>query len=215
MPFGYPVSLELAGRRCLVIGGEAVRAGKVEGLLAGGADDVVVLADAPAAKLDELGEIEGVRVERRGWRDEDFDGAFLVVASATSGDGARIAAAARRHGVLVNVMDDVENCDWAAPSVVRRGELVVAIATGGSSPALARRLREHLESELGPEWAEALVVLRRVREETLPLLPDLRTRAERWSAALDLDEISALVRSGQADELERRLRDRLLRKVRA
>ncbi|MDH4112180.1 MAG: bifunctional precorrin-2 dehydrogenase/sirohydrochlorin ferrochelatase [Actinomycetota bacterium] len=210
MPFGYPVMLELAGRRCVVIGQDAVRENKVDGLLAAGADDVSVVSTDPAKRLDELEVIEGVTVERRPWRLEDLDGAFVVVASSPEpAERTVIAHEARRRGALVNVMDDVPNCDWAAPAVVRRGELVLAIATGGASPALAKKLRTQLAAEYGEEWSEVIAVLRRVRAETFSSLPDFATRARRWGDALDLDEAAALVRGGQASELSRRLRARL------
>jgi precorrin-2 dehydrogenase/sirohydrochlorin ferrochelatase len=180
MPFGYPVMLELRGRRCVVIGETAVRERKVEGLLAAGADDVVVVA--PGA-----GDVPpGVEVRRRPWEAADLDG-----------------------GALVNVMDDVANCDWAAPSVVRRGDLVFAIATGGASPALARALRIELAGSFGPEWAEIVRVLREVRDETLPELPDLRERARRWRASLDLREVGELAAEGRFEELRERLLARL------
>jgi precorrin-2 dehydrogenase/sirohydrochlorin ferrochelatase len=211
MPFGYPVMLELAGRRAVVIGGDAVREGKVEGLLAAGADDVLVVADGPVARLDELEVVDGVTVARRGWRSEDLNGAFLcVAASRDADDRAAIAREARARRVLVNVMDDIPACDWAAPALVRRGELVLAISTGGASPALAKRLRMQLAEAFGEEWSEVLAVLRAVREETLPLLPDFTTRARLWSEALDVEEAAALVRNGRADELAVRLRSRLL-----
>jgi precorrin-2 dehydrogenase/sirohydrochlorin ferrochelatase len=211
MPFGYPVMLELAGRRCVVIGSDAVREGKVEGLLAAGADDVLVVASGPVERLDELARVDGVAVERRGWRADDLDGAFLVVAASRDGDERRaIAREARSRRALVNVMDDVANCDWSAPGVVRRGELVIAIATGGASPALTKALRVQLAAEFGEEWSEVLAVLRSVREQTMPLLPDLVTRAARWAEALDLEEAASLVRHGRADELAARLRERLL-----
>jgi precorrin-2 dehydrogenase len=211
MPFAYPVSLEVAGRRCVVIGSAAVRAGKVEALVASGADDIVVLAREPAARLRELADLDGLRVEDRSWEPGDLDGAFLVIASAESPDeGAAIVREAHARGALVNVMDQVEHCDWAAPSVARRGELVLAISTGGASPALAKALRRRLGSDFGEEWAEVLAVLRRVREETNPLLPDLKVRAERWADALDLHEAPALVRAGRSEELARTLRSKLL-----
>jgi precorrin-2 dehydrogenase/sirohydrochlorin ferrochelatase len=211
MPFGYPVMLELAGRRCVVIGVDALREGKVEGLLAAGADDVAVVATGPAAHLEALDGLDGVTVSRRTWRAADLEGAFLVVAASSDADERRaIALEARARGALVNVMDDIPSCDWSAPAVVRRGKLVLAIATGGASPALARKLRERLSSEYGEEWSEVLAVLRSVREQTMPLLPDLATRARRWGEALDLDEAAALVRAGRSNELERRLRERLL-----
>jgi siroheme synthase-like protein len=145
------------------------------------------------------------------WRPADLDGAFLVVAS--SGDAAtraRVARAARARGALVNVMDDVPNCDWAAPAVVRRGELVVAIGTGGTSPAVARLVRERLETSIGPEWAEVLRIVDDVRDETIAAIPASAERARRWREALDLDEAAELVRGHRGDELRARLRGRLL-----
>lgn len=214
MPFGYPVMLELAGRRCVVIGADAVRDGKVEGLLAAAADDVLVVATGPATRLDELDCIEGLTVERRAWQTEDLNGAFLVVAaSRDAAERDAIAREARARRALVNVMDDIPNCDWSTPSIVRRGELVVSIATGGASPALAKKLRMHLSKEFGEEWSEVLAVLRSVREATMASLPDFATRARRWSEALDLEEAVELVREGRSDELEARLRLRLLRET--
>jgi siroheme synthase-like protein len=212
--FGFPLNLELRGRRCVVIGAQAVREGKVDGLIAGGADDVLVLAKAPAARLDELARVGGVRVVRRRWRPGDLDGAFLVIGhDRDPKERDAIAREARVHHALVNVIDDIPNCDWAAPATVRRGELVLAVGTGGASPALARVVRERLEAEFGAEWAEIVRVVREVREETMAALPDLAARAERWRAALDLDEAAELVRSGRSDELRARLKDRLLREV--
>jgi len=209
--FGFPVLLELAGRRCVVIGALPIREGKVEALLAGGATDVLVVAVAPAERLDGLELLEGVMVARRAWTTAHLRGAFLVIAhDPDSGERARLSQAARAAGALVNVVDDIPACDWAMPAIVRRGELLLAIGTGGASPALARKIREKLETEYGPEWAEVLRVLREVREETMPLLPDLRERSQRWRDALDPDEAAALVRSGDVDELRGRLVARLL-----
>jgi len=210
-PFGYPVNLELTGRRCVVVGELPVREGKVEGLVAGGATDVLVLAREPSGRLDELELLEGVNVRRRAWNTSDLEDAFIVIAHDPDARARNtIAHAARRAGALVNLVDDIPNCDWAAPSVVRRGELLLAIGTGGGSPALAKKLRERLANEFGPEWAEVIRVLREVREQTTPLLPDVRVRAERWRRALDPDEAATLVREGRAEELRTRLHARLL-----
>jgi siroheme synthase-like protein len=189
--FAYPVLLEVAGRRVVVIGALALAERKDVALREAGAE-VEVFANGS-------------------WRPEDLDGAFVCVASSEDpAERAAIARAARDRGVLVNVMDDVPNCDFAAPAVVRRGDLVVAIGTGGRSPALAAKVRRELEQRFGEEWAEVLSIVGDVREETRPLLPDLPTRAKRWRRALDLDEAAALVRAGRGEELRRRLRDRLL-----
>jgi precorrin-2 dehydrogenase / sirohydrochlorin ferrochelatase len=210
MPFAYPVMLEVAGRRCVVIGDDAVHEGKVDGLLAAGATDVLVVAEGPATRLDELEHVDGVTIERRSWRCSDLNGAFLVIgASRDAGERDAIAREARCRNALVNVIDDIPNCDFAAPSVVRRGELLLAIGTGGASPALAKKIRAELEQRYGPEWAEVAQILREVREETMPSLPSFRERAERWAAGLDPDEAAALVREGRGDELRRRLVERL------
>jgi len=210
-PFGFPVLLELADRRCVVIGDLPVREGKVEALLAGGATDVLVVATSPPARIDGLEVLEGVTVARRAWTTADLRGVFLVIAhDPDPGVRERLSAAARAAGALVNVVDDIPACDWAMPAIVRRGELLLAIGTGGASPALARKLRERMEAEYGPEWAEVLRVLREVRDETMPLLPDLADRSRRWREALDPDEAAALVGSGNTEELRGRLVSRLL-----
>jgi siroheme synthase-like protein len=193
-----------------------VREHKVEALLAGGATDVLVVATEPQTHLASLATVGGVTVERRGWRPEDLDGG--VIAIAHDEDPAvrtAIARAARERRVMVNVVDDIPNCDWAMPSVVRRGELVMAIGTGGASPALSKKLRAQLEGEFGPEWAEVLRVLREVRGATLAALPELGERAARWAAALDLAEAAELVRAGRGEELRARLTTRLLDGVRS
>jgi siroheme synthase-like protein len=211
MAFGYPVLLELAGRRAVVIGEFAVEAGKVEGLLAAGAE-VTVVAKGPQAALDRLDGDPRVMVHRRGYGGPgDLAGAVVCVASAAK-PAVRdaIAADARAAGVLVNVMDDVPNCDFAAPAIVRRGDLVVAIGTGGRAPALASRLRAELGERFGPGWAELVDVVGRVRTATLPHLPDFEDRSRRWKAALDLDELEHLIQEGRGEEAATRLRTRLL-----
>ena len=158
MPFAYPVFLELAGRRAVVIGSLALRERKDVALREAGAD-VEVFANGA-------------------WSPDDLDGAFLCVASSSDpAERDAIAAAARERGVLVNVMDDVPNCDFAAPAIVRRGDLVIAIGTGGRSPAVARKVREDLEARYGEEWREILEIVGRVRAETLDELPDFGVRA--------------------------------------
>jgi siroheme synthase-like protein len=205
--------LELAGRRCVVIGAQAIRERKVEGLLAAGADDVLVVEPSVDDRFEG---VAGVEVERRAWRPDDLDGAFLAVASSDdAATRAAIAREARTRGVLVNLIDDIPHCDWAAPALVRRGDLVLAIGTGGVSPAVARLVRERLQVEFGAGWAEILRIVGEVRRDTLPALPDFAVRARRWHDALDLDEAAELVREGRGEELRTRLRERLLEEVKA
>jgi precorrin-2 dehydrogenase/sirohydrochlorin ferrochelatase len=210
MAFGYPISLELADRNAVVIGTGAVAQGKVEALVEAGAR-VTVVASGPPKRLDRLVGEERVTVFRRAYEPGDLEGAFLCVASSDEPETrAAIYREGHQHGVLVNVMDDPPHCDFAAPAVVRRGDLIIAVSTAGRSPALARRLRIDLEERFGPEWAEVLDVLERARHLTLPALPDLGERSRRWERALDLDEVRDLVRAGRPDEARDRLVGRLL-----
>lgn len=207
--FGYPVSLELSGHGALVVGELAVAHGKAEALADAGAA-VTVVAEGPAAALDQLERDRRMTVRRRPFTPGDLDGMFVcVAASADPAERAAIHREARARRVLVNVMDDPAHCDFAAPAVVRRGDLAIAVSTGGRSPALASRLREQLEGRYGPEWAALLDLLAEVREETIAALPDVGERIRRWRAALRLDELEALLRDGRQQEARRRLLDRL------
>ena len=186
--FAYPVSLDVAGRRAVVVGAGAVALGKADALLEAGAT-----------------------IERRGFEGSDLDEAFLCVAASDDpGERTAIHAEARAHGVLVNLVDDTQHCDFAAPAVVRRGELVIAVSTGGRSPALASRLRRLLEERFGPEWEELAALLGEVREQTLPLLPDVGERSRRWRDALELEELEELARAGRLDQARERLLARLV-----
>jgi precorrin-2 dehydrogenase / sirohydrochlorin ferrochelatase len=190
MAFSYPAMLELSGRRAVVIGRLAVSEGKDVALREAGAE-VAVFAEGE-------------------WSPESLDGAFVCVAS--SDDPAErdaIGKAARERGVLVNVMDDAPNCDFAAPAIVRRGDLVLAVGTGGRSPALARKVREDLSVRYGQEWAEVLAIVGEVRERSRERISDPADRARRWREALHLGRAASLVRAGRGDELRRRLLDRL------
>jgi siroheme synthase-like protein len=204
------VSLDLSGRAVVVIGPEAVAQGKVEPLLAAGAK-VTVIAEGPPAALAALDRDRRVDLARRAWRPSDLDGAYLcVAASSDPGTRAAIFRAGRARGVLMNVMDDVPHCDFAAPALVRRGDLAIAISTGGRSPALARRLREELSEQFDDTWVELLDLLGEIRAETLPALPEYGERARRWQEALDVDVLLKLIRTGGRAEARKFLLGRLL-----
>jgi precorrin-2 dehydrogenase / sirohydrochlorin ferrochelatase len=211
MAFGFPVALNVSGRRVVVIGADAIRDGRVGSLLASGADDVMVFTNGPVESRDVPFADARVRLARRSWRPNDLDGAFVCLAASSDPDErSRIAHAARERHVLVNVTDDVANCDYAVPAVVRRGDLAIAISTGGRAPALARKLRELLAERFGPDWDEIVRIIAAVRAETSAALPELGERSRRWQAAFDVDEAEGLVRAGRAQELHDVLLGRLL-----
>ncbi len=206
--FGYPVSLELAGRRCVVVGGGPVAEQKVRGLVDGGAGEVVVVAEAVTVGLEELAGGSALSILRRAYAAGDLDGAFLAIAATDDGAvNAAVYEEGTAAGVLVNSVDDIEHCAFAVPAVVRRGELTLTIATGGKAPALAKKLRRSLSAQFGPEYGELVELVGNVRVAARPLRGqvDFETWAARWEEGLD-DEVIALVADGRPQEA----RDRLL-----
>ena len=154
---------------------------------------------------------------RRGYRPGDLDGAFIAIVADT-GDPAvneAVSDEARERGVPLNVVDVTHLCSWIAPAVVRRGEVMVAVSTGGASPALARRFREQLSgtnrlptglgvmemADLAPLLSEARAELARSGQ---------RVAVDHWQACLT-DELVGLVQSGQSDRAREMLRDDLRR----
>jgi siroheme synthase-like protein len=202
MAFAYPVSLEVAGRRAVVAGGApgAIAEERARALLDAGAC-VTVIVERFTEGLEELGRQGAVTLVRRSYRRGDLRGAFLAVAA--TGDAAlngRIFAEAEKRGVLLNAVDDNRHCHFAVPSILRRGDLVVAVSTGGKSPALARRLRLALARDIGPEYGVLVDLLGEVRQELLEQRTvDPATWARRWHQALDHDLIG-LVRQGRVKE---------------
>jgi len=160
----FPAFLKLAGRRCLVAGAGPVAEEKIEGLLRAGAD-VRVVAPEATRRIRELARRKRLRLNEREFRASDLSGTFLVVAATSSPSlHAKIYKQARRRGVLCNVVDDPEHCDFYYGSVVQRGALQIAISTAGRSPALAQRLRKKFEKEFGAEYEEWLDELGKMRE---------------------------------------------------
>ena len=144
--------LKLAGRRCLVVGAGDVAEGKIAGLLDACATVRVVAPEATphVQSWAAAGRLEWLA---RPCEPTDLDGMFLVVAATSSPEfHEQIYAEAHHRGVLCNVVDVPELCDFYYPAVAHRGALQVAVSTSGQSPALAQRLRRELEEQFGPEY---------------------------------------------------------------
>ena len=150
----YPVMLSVEGRDCLVVGGGGVALRKVTGLLAEGAR-VTVVAPETVAELDALEDEARIRIERRAYRGGEAAGYALVFAATADREvNRRVSEDARRAGVWVNVADDPELCSFHLPARIRRGDLQLAIGSGGTAPFAVRHLRRLLERRLGEEWSE-------------------------------------------------------------
>ncbi|MGZ8763295.1 MAG: precorrin-2 dehydrogenase/sirohydrochlorin ferrochelatase family protein, partial [Acidimicrobiia bacterium] len=200
---GYPVNLVVRDRRCVVVGAGRIAARKIEGLFTAGARVHVVapeLGDDVRAWVD----AGTVTVSERAFEAGDLDDAWLATTATgvPAVDRAVFEAGEARH-VWVNSADDPANCSFTLMSVVRQGDLVVAIGSNGRSPALATYLRDHVRTEMGPEWAALLELLAEAREEMRAAGRSSETAD--WRRALD-SGILDLVREGRDDEAKELLR---------
>jgi siroheme synthase-like protein len=200
---GYPVNLIVAGRRCVVVGAGRIAARKIEALLAAGADVKVVapkLGDQVRVWRDE----ERIDADEREFEASDLDGAWLATAATDDPavNHAVFEAGAERR-VWVNAADDPDNCSFTLMSVIRRGDLVVTVGTGGRSPALAAWLKERFAAELGPEYETLLELLSEAREA---VRADGRSTEDAdWKRALDSGMLD-LIRAGRVSEAKELLR---------
>jgi len=201
----YPIHLHLQGCRCLIVGGGGVAARKVAGLRAAGAEVLLVAPEATPAlqAMAEKGEVE--------WRRELYgtghlDGVFLVMACTDNREvNAAVTREASERGLLALCADDPEMGSFVSPATVRRGDLLLTISTGGAGPTLAAVLRERLEAEFGPEWAELVEVLGGMRE-IVKTNPDEAGRKAAVRRVLDDAHTRELLRAGRRLEAETRIR---------
>ncbi len=200
---GYPANFIVAGRRCVVVGAGRIALRKIEGLLAAGAD-IVVIAPEAVDGLRALADAGTVRWSAREFVPSDLDDAWLAVTATSTPEVNRavfLAGEARR--VWVNAADDPANCSFSLMSVVRQGDIVVTIGTNGRSPALATFLRDHVATEMGKEYATLLEVLSEAREA---IRSSGRSSEDAdWRRAFD-SGILDLIRAGREAEARELLR---------
>ena len=208
----YPVFLNVRGKKCVVIGGGDVALRKVKVLLEHGAGVEVISPDL-CPELAKLAESGKIRAFIREYRAGNFKNAFIVIAATDNrGINQRVVAEARKRAVLVNVVDDAENSDFIVPSHLRRGELTIAVSTGGASPALARKIRSRLEKELGDEYALLASLISEARMEVRQQKLDID--GDGWQEALDLDLLLDLLRKGEKEKARATLLSNLKAKQR-
>jgi siroheme synthase-like protein len=180
----YPIFIETAGRRVIVIGGGHVGAEKVRGLLAGEAD-ITVVSPELIPELQEHKDAGRIRHVERAYEEADLDGGyeFIMVATDDGAINADVAAAGKRRGIWVNAADDPKHCDFILPSVVRKGKITLAASTSGTSPALARRLREELDAYLTEDMPALADLLAEVRQAMRAR--GIKVDNDRWQEAID------------------------------
>lgn len=172
----FPIFLKLEGRRCLVVGAGPIAEGKIHGLLQAGAL-VEVVAPRAVPRIQEWFGQGVLNWKPRTFEPSDLESVSLVVAATPLREvNTQIFQEARLRNALCNSVDDPENCDFYYPAVVQRGDLQIAISTGGRSPALAQRLRQELEEQFGPEYETWLNELGAARDQMFAAKLDVETR---------------------------------------
>ena len=181
----YPVTLVDLEQGAVVVGGGAVAARKVQGLLDAGAP-VTIIAPQLTHELEELAHTQRITVIRRVYQNGDLRDARVVIAAT---DDPQVNQAvydeARARGILVNVADDPAHCTFHVPAVIRRGAIAIAISTGGASPALAKRLREEIEKAAGAEYERLAELFAELRPRVQTRVPRERREAL-WHELIDV-----------------------------
>ena len=203
----YPISLNIGGKRCTVIGGGQVAYRKVKTLLEHGANVKVVSPDL-CTNLAQLAKSGKFNVIRRDYQAGDLQKAFIAIAATSDRDtNSQVSKDARRSAILVNAVDDADNSDFILPSYISRGDFIIAISTSGKSPALAHKIRLKLEKDFGDEYASLNLLINEIRTEIKR--QGTKVTSKKWEEALDLDSLLALVKKGNTEEAKTILLDKL------
>ena len=163
----YPVLIHLEGKKVIVVGGGIVAQRKIDTLVEYDADVHVVSRELTPVlgKYLEQGTIKLLGHE---FRDKHLNGAFMVIAATDDPLlNRQVSEKAREKGLLVNAVDQPSHCNFIVPSILRRGDLLIAVSTSGKSPALAKKVREELEERFGEEYESLLILLGHLRKEML------------------------------------------------
>ena len=198
----YPVYIELRDQPCVVIGGGKIAEGKVEGLLAA-KGQVTVISPNLTRRLQDLVQEKKIAYLARPYEPGDLAGAFMVICATDQAEiNHQVWEEASANHQLVNVVDDTPRCNFIAPSILRKGDLTIAISTSGKAPALAVRLKERLQRELGPEYERFLELAGELREPLAQAVPDFETRKAFWYELVDSDILDVLARGDESTARE-------------
>jgi precorrin-2 dehydrogenase / sirohydrochlorin ferrochelatase len=163
----FPIFVKLRGRRVLVVGAGEVADGKILGLLDTGASIQVVALEI-SERVQQWADSGAISLEQRAFSPADLDRVFLVItATKSAAVNESVFLEAQARGVLCNVVDVPELCDFFYPALVHRGDLQIAISTGGQSPSLAQKLRKQIERQFGPGYGQWVAELGETRREVL------------------------------------------------
>jgi len=198
----YPIYVQLNEQPCVVIGGGKIAEGKVDGLLAANAK-VKIISPELTPHLHDLVKQNQVEYAARNYQVGDLTGAFMVICATDQTDiNHQVWQEASANQQLVNVVDDTPRCNFIAPAILRKGDLNIAISTGGKAPALAVRLKERLQEEIGPQYERFLELSGQLREPLARHIPDFETRKKLWYELVDSDILELLSQDNEPAALD-------------
>jgi len=198
----YPIYVNLRGQLCVVVGGGKIAEGKVEGLLTAGAKVKVISPDL-TSYLRTLSKENAIEHIERTYQTGDLTGAFMVICATDQVEiNHKVWQEASANRQLVNVVDDTPRCNFIAPAILRKGDLTLAISTAGKAPALAVRLKERLQEQLGTEYERFLELSGQLREPLARHVPDFETRKALWYELVDSDALNLLAQGDEPAALE-------------
>ena len=198
----YPIYLQLNEQPCIVIGGGKIAEGKVDGLLAANAK-VKIISPELTSQLHDLVKQNQIEYTPREYKVGDLSGAFMVICATDQTEiNHQVWQEASANQQLVNVVDDTPRCNFIAPAILRKGDLNIAISTGGKAPALAVRLKERLQKEIGPQYERFLELSGQLREPLARHIPDFETRKKLWYELVDSDILELLSQDNEPAALD-------------
>ena len=199
----YPMNINIENKKCVVIGGGKIAFDKVVGLLEAGAN-VEVIAPKICTELENLR--DKIKIVRENYSAEKIsEGVILIAATNNSELNAQIAKDARAKHFLVNIVDNISS-DFIVPSRIRRGDFLIAISTGGTSPAFSKFVRKMLEQELDENFGAAVEIISKYRQAVIKKIPTHELRIQFWQEILTA-EIWENIKSGNLSTLENKLQE--------
>lgn len=172
----FPLYINMERKHCVVVGGGSIAAGKVGQLLEFGAA-ITVIAPEVCTRMTQWKNAGKITLIQREFCEHDIDGAAAVVAASSQREVNRhVSELCKKQKIPVNVVDDKELCTFYFPALIRKGEVVVSVSTGGSSPALAAFIRRKLEAAVPDSYGRAAKIMGMYREEVLRSVDDREQR---------------------------------------
>jgi len=199
----YPIFLNIQGRKCVVVGGGEVAERKVQSLVEHGAF-VTVISPRLSQGLAKLVKKGTIQLLMRDYQPGDLENALIVIAATDNTTINReVAREGQQNGVLINVVDDPKHSDFIVPSLLRRGDISIAVSTSGKSPALSKKIRTELERIFDPEYSSLVFLISEVRQ--ILKRNGINIDGDAWQKGLDIEALLAMLKEGSFDQAKQRL----------